>query len=46
MPDAIGPQPVVFSHREIMFILSGTLLGMFLGAIDQTIVATALPAIC
>lgn len=45
MPDAIGPQPVVFSHREIMFILSGTLLGMFLGAIDQTIVATALPAI-
>src|SRR5471032_84279 len=45
MPDAIGPQPVVFSHREIMYILSGTLLGMFLGAIDQTIVATALPAI-
>jgi EmrB/QacA subfamily drug resistance transporter len=45
MPEAIGPQPASFSHREIMFILSGTLLGMFLGAIDQTIVATALPAI-
>jgi EmrB/QacA subfamily drug resistance transporter len=37
--------PVVFSHREILIILSGTLLGLFLGAIDQTIVATALPAI-
>jgi EmrB/QacA subfamily drug resistance transporter len=33
-----------FTHREIMHMLSGTMLGMFLGAIDQTIVATALPA--
>jgi EmrB/QacA subfamily drug resistance transporter len=45
MPDAMTPQPAGFSHREIMYILSGTLLGMFLGAIDQTIVATALPAL-
>jgi EmrB/QacA subfamily drug resistance transporter len=45
MPDAIVPQPASFSHRDILYILSGTLLGMFLGAIDQTIVATALPAI-
>ncbi|MDB5407629.1 MAG: transporter, partial [Rhodospirillales bacterium] len=45
MPDTVPPPPVGFSHREIMYILSGTLLGMFLGAIDQTIVATALPAI-
>ena len=39
------PVPIAFSHREILFILSGTLLGMFLGAIDATIVSTALPAI-
>jgi EmrB/QacA subfamily drug resistance transporter len=41
LPDVTAPR---FSHREIMHMLSGTMLGMFLGAIDQTIVATALPA--
>src|SRR5579862_7516871 len=40
-PDITAPR---FTHREIMHMLSGTMLGMFLGAIDQTIVATALPA--
>jgi EmrB/QacA subfamily drug resistance transporter len=34
-----------FSHREVLGILAGVLLGMFLGALDQTIVATALPTI-
>ena len=34
-----------FSHREILSILSGILLGMMLAALDQSIVATALPAI-
>jgi EmrB/QacA subfamily drug resistance transporter len=34
-----------FSHREVLGILSGILLGMFLAALDQTIVATALPTI-
>ncbi|WP_432536007.1 MDR family MFS transporter [Kineococcus arenarius] len=33
------------SHRQIMAILSGLLLGMFLGALDQTIVATAIRTI-
>ena len=33
-----------YSHRDIMHMLSGTVLGMFLGALDQTIVATSLPA--
>jgi EmrB/QacA subfamily drug resistance transporter len=37
-------QPV-FSKREILQILGGVQLGIFLGAVDQTIVATALPAI-
>jgi EmrB/QacA subfamily drug resistance transporter len=44
MPDAMTAEPPRFSHSEIMHMLSGTMLGMFLGAIDQTIVATALPA--
>jgi EmrB/QacA subfamily drug resistance transporter len=34
-----------FSHREVLRILSGVLLGMLLAALDQTVVATALPAI-
>jgi len=34
-----------FSHREILGILSGILLGMMLAALDQSIIATALPAI-
>ena len=33
------------SHRQIMLSLSGLMVGMFIAAIDQTIVATALPAI-
>lgn len=33
------------THAEIMFILSALLLAMFLAALDQTIVATALPRI-
>jgi EmrB/QacA subfamily drug resistance transporter len=34
-----------FTHREVLGILGGILLGMFLAALDQTIVATALPTI-
>jgi EmrB/QacA subfamily drug resistance transporter len=37
------PAAVALSHRDIMRILVGVLLGMFLSALDQTIVATALP---
>src|SRR5579871_5400414 len=44
MPDTMIAEQPRFSHREIVHMLSGTMLGMFLGAIDQTIVATALPA--
>lgn len=33
------------SHREVLGILSGILLGMMLAALDQSIVTTALPAI-
>ncbi len=34
-----------FSHRQIIVIMSGLMLGMFLAALDQTIVSTALPTI-
>jgi MFS family permease len=33
------------SHRQMLIAFSGLLLGMLLGALDQTVVATALPTI-
>ena len=46
MPAEAAAQPVPqFSHREILEILSGALLGLLLAALDQTVVVTALPAI-
>ena len=36
---------VQFSHRDRLVILVGLMLGMFLAALDQTIIATALPRI-
>src|SRR5215469_5531506 len=33
------------SHRQVLVAFSGLLLGMLLGALDQTIVANALPTI-
>ncbi len=33
------------THRQILVVFSGLLLGMFLAALDQTIVSTALPTI-
>jgi EmrB/QacA subfamily drug resistance transporter len=38
-----GHRPL--SHRQIMMLLSGLMLGMLLAALDQTIVGTALPTI-
>ncbi|GAB7039778.1 MULTISPECIES: MDR family MFS transporter [Catenuloplanes] len=34
-----------FTHRQIMTILAGLMMGMFLAALDQTIVATAIRTI-
>ena len=39
-----GPTPAL-SHAEIRTIIVGVLLAMFLAALDQTIIATALPTI-
>jgi MFS family permease len=43
---AVAPEPqATFTHRQILAILSGLLLGMFLAALDQTVVATAMRTI-
>jgi EmrB/QacA subfamily drug resistance transporter len=39
------PVPGGLSHRQILTILSGLLMGMFLAALDQTIVSTAIRTI-
>lgn len=41
---AAEPAPTL-SHRQILVVLSGLLLGMFLAALDQTIVSTAMRTI-
>jgi EmrB/QacA subfamily drug resistance transporter len=45
MTDTAAPTPPVLTHRQILGVFSGLLLGMLLAALDQTIVATALPTI-
>src|SRR5215471_15404214 len=47
VPPPSGPQPGrwVLSHADIRTIVFGLMLAMFLAALNQTIVATALPTI-
>src|SRR5882672_9937057 len=45
MPEPGASQPATFTHPEILRILSGVLLCMLMAALDQTVLATALPAI-
>ena len=44
-PPPMSPPPARLAHEDIRTIMIGLMLGMFLGALDQTIVATALPTI-
>lgn len=45
-PDhAAMEKTAAFGHQDIRRIITGIMLAMFLGALDQTIVATALPTI-
>ncbi len=37
--------PISLSHRRVLVIIGALILGMFLAALDQTVVATALPTI-
>lgn len=42
---AAADQSGVYTHRQVLTILSGLMLGMFLGALDQTIVSTSIRTI-
>jgi EmrB/QacA subfamily drug resistance transporter len=42
---AVAEPVAVLTHRQVLIIFSGLMLGMLLAALDQTIVATALPTI-
>ncbi len=42
---AVEGEPRTLSHREIMVIFSGLMAGMFLAALDQSIVGTAMKTI-
>jgi EmrB/QacA subfamily drug resistance transporter len=44
-PATPAESPVGLSHKQILAILSGLLMGMFLAALDQTIVSTAIRTI-
>ncbi|GIT81342.1 hypothetical protein LLS1_30110 [Leifsonia sp. LS1] len=39
-----APQPIM-SHRQILFVIFGLMAGMFLSALDQTVVGTAIRTI-
>ena len=43
--DVPAPGPGAFTHRQIVTILGGLMLGILLAALDQTIVATAIRTI-
>jgi len=45
MPDRAAEQHNAFTHHEVLRILSGVLLCMLMASLDQTVLATALPAI-
>jgi EmrB/QacA subfamily drug resistance transporter len=46
VPDTASPGATgEYTHRQILTILSGLMLGMFLGALDQTIVSTSIRTI-
>lgn len=44
-PPGVGASPTGFTHKQIVVVMSGLMLGVLLAALDQTIVSTALPTI-
>lgn len=42
---AVAPESTALSHRRVLVVIGALLLGMFLAALDQTVVSTALPTI-
>lgn len=45
VPQATSAGQSQLTHREVLIVFSGLMLGMLLAALDQTIVSTALPTI-
>src|SRR5256885_9484570 len=45
VPPGVNPPEQAISHRQVLVVFSGLVLAMLLGALDSTIVATALPTI-
>ena len=46
MTDQASGGPITdLTHRRVLVIIGALMLGMFLAALDQTIVSTALPTI-
>ncbi|MGH3614730.1 MAG: MDR family MFS transporter [Pseudonocardia sp.] len=45
LADPVESRPALLSHRQIRTILAGLMIGMFLAALDQTIVATSIRTI-
>ncbi|WP_328991502.1 MFS transporter [Kribbella sp. NBC_01245] len=45
LPGTTQDPPSYLSHRQILVVLGGLMAGMFLAALDQSIVGTALPQI-
>lgn len=43
--ESTGGQTTALSHRHVLIVFGAVLTGMFLSALDQTIVSTALPTI-
>ena len=44
-PEAPAAPSTAYTHREIMLVMSGLMLGLLLASLDQTIVSTALTTI-
>jgi EmrB/QacA subfamily drug resistance transporter len=44
-PQSGAEQAGFMTHREVLVVIGGLMVGLFLAALDQTIVATALPTI-
>ncbi len=44
-PDAVPSSAIAIDRRRVLLVISALLLGMLLAALDQTVVATALPTI-
>ena len=43
--EASDPTGLALSHRRVLVVIGALMLGMFLAALDQTVVSTALPTI-